>query len=99
MAGGFDSPVTKIDPLLGISTAVNYPHPEERLTVAEAVKLFTINGAKVAFEENEKGSIEAGKSADLVVRAEDPWSINPENIETISVDMTLLNGKVLFSRG
>ena len=92
MTGGSDSPVTKIDPLLGISAAVNHPHPDERLPVLEAIRLFTINGAKSAFEENEKGSIEAGKAADLVVLSGDPCSIDPVKIETISVEMTLVNG-------
>jgi predicted amidohydrolase YtcJ len=98
MTGGSDSPVTKIDPLLGISAAVNHPHSDERLPVLEAIKLFTINGAKSAFEENEKGSIEAGKAADLVVLSEDPISVHPDKIETISVEMTLVNGEVVFSR-
>jgi hypothetical protein len=98
MAGGSDSPFTKIDPLLGISAAANHPHPDERLPVLEAIKLFTINGAKSAFEENVKGSIEAGKAADLVVLSEDPSSVHPDKIETISVEMTLVNGEVVFSR-
>jgi predicted amidohydrolase YtcJ len=98
MAGGSDSPVTKIDPLLGISAAVNHPHSDERLSVLEAIKLFTINGAKSAFEENMKGSIEAGKAADLVILSEDPFSVDPDRIGTISVEMTLVNGKVVFPR-
>jgi len=97
MTGGSDSPVTKIDPLLGISAAVNHPHSDERLPVLEAIKLFTINGAKSAFEENVKGSIEAGKAADLVVLSEDPGSVHPDKIESISVEMTLVNGEVVFS--
>jgi hypothetical protein len=98
MTGGSDSPVTRIDPLLGISAAVNHPHSDERLPVLEAIKLFTMNGAKSAFEENVKGSIEAGKAADLVVLSEDPLSVDPDKIETTSVEMTLINGKIVFSK-
>jgi hypothetical protein len=98
MAGGSDSPVTTIDPLLGISAAANHPHPDERLPVLEAVKLFTINGARAAFEEKTKGTIEAGKAADLVVLSENPFSIDPDKIETISIEMTLIDGKIVYSR-
>jgi predicted amidohydrolase YtcJ len=97
MAGGSDSPVTKIDPLLGIEAAVNHLHSEERLPVLEAIKLFTINGAKFAFEEDEKGSIEAGKRADLVILSEDPCSVAPETIGKVLIEMTIVDGKIAFS--
>ncbi len=96
MAGGSDSPVTKIDPLLGIEAAANHLHSEERLPVLEAIKLFTINGAKFAFEEDEKGSIEIGKRADLVILSEDPCSVAPEKIGKIRIEMTLVDGKIAF---
>ena len=96
MAGGSDSPVTKIDPLSGIEAAATHPHSEERLPVLEAIKLFTINGARFGFEEDQKGSIETGKAADLVVLSEDPCSVPPERIGKISVEMTLVDGKIAF---
>ena len=83
MAGGSDSPVTRIDPLAGIAAAASHPHTEEALPVIEAIRLFTLNGARFAFEEDEKGSIETGKAADLVVLSEDPCSIAPEKIGKI----------------
>jgi predicted amidohydrolase YtcJ len=98
MAGGSDSPVTKIDPLAGIGAAVNHPHREERLPVLEAIRLFTINGARFAFEEDQKGSIEAGKAADLVILSEDPCTIDPERIAKISIEMTLVNGRIAFRK-
>jgi predicted amidohydrolase YtcJ len=97
MAGGSDSPVTRIDPLWGIEAAANHLHAEERLPVQEAIKLFTINGAKFAFEEDEKGSIETGKRADLVILSEDPYSVAPERIRKIPIEMTLVDGKIGFS--
>jgi predicted amidohydrolase YtcJ len=96
MAGGSDSPVTRINPLLGIEAAVTHPHVNERLSVLEAIKLFTINGARFAFEEREKGSIESGKAADLVILSEDPCSVDPERIGKIQIEMTLVDGKVAF---
>jgi predicted amidohydrolase YtcJ len=96
MAGGSDSPVTKIDPLWGIMAAANHLHTEERLSVLEAIKLFTINGAKFAFEEDQKGSIETGKRADLVILPEDPCSVAPERIGKIPIGMTLVDGKIAF---
>lgn len=48
MTGGSDSPATKIDPHSGISVAANPPHPDERLSAMEAIKMFTIDGAKSA---------------------------------------------------
>jgi predicted amidohydrolase YtcJ len=98
MAGGSDSPVTAIDPLSGIGAAASHPHLEERLPALEAIKLFTRNGAHFAFEENEKGSLEIGKAADLVVLSEDPCSVAPEKIGQIGVEMTFVNGKIAFRR-
>lgn len=98
MCGGSDSPVTKINPMEGISAAVNHPHREERLPVVEAIKLFTINAAKAGFEDYLKGSLEVGKIADLVVLSDNPHSISPENIATLSVEMTFVNGKVIHSK-
>jgi predicted amidohydrolase YtcJ len=99
MAGGSDSPVTKIDPLFGIEAAANHLHSEEQLSVLEAIKLFTINGAKFAFEEDEKGSIETGKRADLIILSEDPCSVAPEKIGEIPIEMTLVSGKIAFTKG
>jgi hypothetical protein len=96
MAGGSDSPVTEIAPLLGIEAAVTHPHSEERLSVLEAIELFTINGARFAFEEDQKGSIEIGKAADLVILSEDPCSVEPEKIGRIPIKMTIVDGKVAF---
>ena len=98
MAGGSDSPVTKIDPLCGIEAVVNHFHAEECLSVLEAIKLFTINGARFAFEEDQKGSIEPGKAADLVILAEDPCTVAAEKIGKIKIEMTLVDGEIVFKK-
>lgn len=98
VAGGSDSPVTPINPILGIHSAVNHSNLEERLTVTEAIKLFTINGAKAVFEEKNRGSLEEGKKADMVVLGEDPLTVPKEKIKDITVEMTLVGGKIRYRR-
>ena len=96
IAGGSDSPVTPCDPLRGIQAAVDHPNPGQRVSPREAIAMFTISGAKIAFEEEEKGSLEPGKSADLVVLSEDPCVVRPDRIGEIGVDMTMVGGKIVF---
>lgn len=68
----------------------------QRISVAEAVKICTANGAYASFEENIKGSITPGKLADFVVLARDPFAENPDTIKTIPVMRTVLGGKTAF---
>ena len=95
VAGGSDSPVTPIDPLLGIHAAVNNPRPSRRTTVDDAVRMFTVNGAWVAHEEAIRGSISVGNVADLVVLDEDPYS-DPTGIGDIGVCLTIHEGTVTY---
>ncbi len=62
----------------------------------EAIKAVTINGAYLYFEEDKKGSIEAGKLADLVIVDKNPLEIPSEEIETIQVLETIKEGKQIF---
>jgi hypothetical protein len=66
--------------------------------VKEAIEAYTINCAYAVFEENEKGSIAAGKMADLVVLTDDILSIDPVKIETVGVEMTVVGGKIVHTR-
>ncbi len=105
---GSDWTVAPINPLLGIYAAVtrrtlddknpNGWIPEQKITVAEAIKAYTINNAYAAFEENIKGTIEAGKLADLVVLNEDILMIDPVKIKDVKVDMTVFDGKVIYKK-
>lgn len=72
VAFGSDCPVTSCDPLLSIYSAVNHSNPAERIAVKDAILCQTIGGAYAGFEENERGSIDVGKRADLVILDEDP---------------------------
>jgi predicted amidohydrolase YtcJ len=98
VAGGSDSPVTRINPLEGIHACVNHPIKEQRIDVHEAIEIFTINSAKIGFEEDTKGSIEAGKLADFVVISDDPYRVPREEIRNIKVEMTMVGGKVVYER-
>jgi predicted amidohydrolase YtcJ len=72
--------------------------PAEAITVMDGIRMFTINQAYVAFEEEIKGSIEPNKLADLIVLAEDPLTTPPEQLKDIKVDITILDGKVVYER-
>jgi predicted amidohydrolase YtcJ len=98
VAGGSDTPVTRMNPLGGIHVLVNHPLREQRINVHEAIEIFTINNAKIGFEEDIKGNIEPGKLADFVVLSADPFRVPKETIGNIKVEMTIVGGKVVYQR-
>jgi len=70
--------------------------PEERISVNEAFAMHTTTASWVGFEENDKGTLETGKLADIAVLAEDPFAIQPEKIKDLKVEMTLVGGEVKY---
>jgi predicted amidohydrolase YtcJ len=98
VSGGSDTPVTKVNPLGGIHALVNHPLKEQRIDIYEAIEIFTINGAKIGFEEGIKGNIEPGKLADFAVLSDDPYRVPKEKIGDIKVEMTILGGKVVYQK-
>lgn len=95
--GGSDSPIEPVSPLSGIFAAVTQDEfPQERLTVYQALRLYTLAGAYASFEEDVKGSIEIGKMADLVVLSENPLEVSPNQIENIKTLMTVVDGKIVY---
>ena len=68
----------------------------QRVTVEEAIRIGTINGAYASYEENLKGSIEVGKLADLVVLDRDPFKEDPSTLVTIPVERTMTGGKWVY---
>jgi predicted amidohydrolase YtcJ len=106
VAGGSDSPITDYNPLLGIHTAVNRKSQSgmeigtnQSISVMEAIKLYTWNGAYASFEEEIKGSIEVGKLADLVVLSDSILHVNPDKIKDLKVEATMIDGEILYQRG
>ncbi len=104
IAGGSDSPgYWPVDPLRDIATAASRKMrwgdvwvPEERISVSEAFAMHTTTASWVGFEENEKGTLDVGKLADIAVLAEDPFEIPPERIKDVKVQMTLVGGEVKY---
>jgi len=109
LAFGSDAPVEPLDVLAGIHAAVTRRradgspgpegwHPEQRLRVAEAVHGYTLGAAYAAGEERWRGSITPGKLADLVVLSDDIFACEPMDILAARVDLTLLDGNVVYLR-
>jgi len=71
---------------------------EENLTVEEALKTYTLNAAYASFDENNKGTIEVGKLADLTVLSDDLFNVPPDEIKKAKVEMTIVDGKIVYSR-
>jgi len=74
-------------------------HPDQSLTVREAIAAYTINPAYASYEEDRRGSVSVGKLADLVVLSRDILSASPADIRTTSVDLTILGGRTIYEAG
>ena len=73
--------------------------PNQGVTIDEALRMFTINGAFASFEENLKGTITPGKLADLVILSADPRAIPARGLlPSLSIDMTVIDGQVAYER-
>ena len=102
-AAGSDFPPGPFAPLMAIQAMVTRKGwngetwgAEQRVTVAEALRINTWNGAYASHEEHVKGSIAPGKYADYVVLAEDPHTVDPERIKDIRIVRTVTGGKVMY---
>jgi len=99
VVSGSDCPVEPINPLLGIWAAVaRKDSAEEKLTVEEALKTYTSKAAYASFDENNKGTIEAGKFADLTVLSKDICKIPPDMIKRTKAEMTIVDGQIVYAR-
>ncbi|MBI3949523.1 MAG: amidohydrolase [Acidobacteria bacterium] len=103
---GSDWNVAPLNPLLGIYAAVTrrtldgkHPagwFPEQRITLEEALRAYTVTSAFAEFAEQKKGSLEVGKFADIVVLTKNILSMNPNTIPEAKVLYTVVGGKVVF---
>jgi hypothetical protein len=98
-----DYPPGEFIPMMALQSEVtrtdtkgNVWGPKQKITVEEAIRVGTLNGAYASYEENLKGSIEAGKLADLVVLGRDPLKENPSTLVTIPVERTMAGGHWTF---
>jgi predicted amidohydrolase YtcJ len=94
----FGSDGMPFNPIYGIWSAVNHPIRENRITLVEAVKCYTLNSAYAGFHEEYVGSVEPGKLADVAVFDRDLTEIPGEEIREAQCYMTLVNGKILYHR-
>jgi predicted amidohydrolase YtcJ len=106
LAFGTDWYVAPLNPMFGIFAATtrrtldgknpNGWIPEQKITVAEAVKAYTQGSAFAEFQENVKGTITVGKLADFVILSEDIFKIDPIQIEKVKVIKTVMDGKLIY---
>ncbi len=95
VAGGSDCPMEPLNPLQGMQEAMaRKSYPEQRLSVEEALSMYTLNAAYSSGEETIKGSIEEGKLADLIILSADLSKVAPEKIKDIKVERMLIDGKL-----
>ncbi|MGH7844942.1 MAG: amidohydrolase, partial [Candidatus Binatia bacterium] len=106
ISGGSDAPVTTADPLVGLDCLLTHRlepegtplNEEQTVGLADALRIYTYNGACACGEEQLKGSLEVGKLADLVVLSGDLEEAAPANVRQLRVDLTMVDGKVAYER-
>jgi predicted amidohydrolase YtcJ len=101
VSNGTDAPVEDVDPIASFYSTVSRKltdgsvfFPDQRMSRMEALKSYTINGAYAAFEEGSRGSLKAGKYADMVVLSKDIMTVPEDQIPTAEVMYTIVGGKV-----
>jgi hypothetical protein len=106
LAFGTDWYVAPLNPMLSVYAATtrrtmdgknpNGWLPEQKITVEEAVRAYTVGSAFAEFQEAHKGTISVGKLADFVILSDDIFSINPNNIEKVKVLTTVVDSKIVY---
>jgi len=108
LAFGTDWTVAPLNPMLSIYAAATrrtldgkHPSgwvPEQKISVEEAVRAYTVGSAYAEFQENEKGTLSPGKLADLVILSRDIFKIDPNEIDKVKVVLTIMDGRVVYSQ-
>ena len=104
VASGSDFPCAPVEPLLGLYSIVarrsregRVIAPDQAISPLEALRTYTLNSATAMFRDNEVGSIEVGKRADLVVLSHDPTLVDPTFIRDIVVQQTYVDGDLEYA--
>ena len=92
ISAGSDAPCTDPDPIVWMQRACNHSNPEQSLTIREALRMCTYNGAWTCFDEKERGSLEVGKVADMVILSENPYEMQVSELGKLKVESLLLGG-------
>jgi len=105
VVNGTDAPVEDINPLENFYSSVTRKmadgsafYPEQRMTRMEALRSYTIDGAKSVFEDDIKGSLSVGKLADITVLSNDILSVSDEELQQTEVLYTIVGGKVAYQK-
>ncbi|MEX2114635.1 MAG: amidohydrolase, partial [Pirellulales bacterium] len=108
LALGTDWPVAPLNPLVTIYAAVTRATlngrrnegwvPEQKISAAEAIEAYTLGSAYAEFQDQQKGSLAVGKLADIILLDRDLFATAPEDLREIKVDLTIVDGKVVFER-
>ena len=93
MSAGSDGPCTDPDPIQWIYKACNHSEGEQSLSVAEALRMCTYNGYYQSFDEKERGSLEAGKIADMAILSENPFDVPTPELCRLKVEQLFLKGE------
>lgn len=93
LSAGSDGPCTDPDPISWIYKACNHSVPEQSVSVYEALRMCTYNGAWTSFDEKERGSLETGKRADMVLLSQSPYALPVERLNELQVQGLWLGGK------
>ena len=106
LAFGTDWTVAPLNPILSVYAAVTRRTldgknpsgwiPEQKISVEEAVRAYTVGSAYAEFQENVKGTVTPGKLADLVIISDDIFKIDPKEIEKAKVVMTIMDGRIVY---
>ncbi len=98
-----DYPPGPFEPMMALQSSVTRTDMKgtvwganQKVTIEEAIKIGTINGAYASYEERSKGSLEAGKLADLVVLGRNPYKENPSTLISIPIERTMTGGKWVY---
>lgn len=97
LVGGSDSDITEYNPMIGIAAAVNHPVKHHRINVYEALEMYTSKGAYAIFEEKQKGTLEVGKIADVILLDSDILSTPHELLSQVKVIATIKSGDILYN--
>lgn len=98
ICGSSDSPVQENDPFLQIQGMVDFPIPAQRLSMFQAVRTYTANGAYSTFAEESRGTLAPGKQADFIILSEDPFSLPADRIAGLKPEQTWIAGSPVIRR-
>ncbi|MBQ5707819.1 MAG: amidohydrolase family protein, partial [Peptococcaceae bacterium] len=93
LCAGSDGPCTDPDPIQWMHKACNHSVANQALTIQQALRMCTYNGYYATFDEEERGSLEVGKIADMVVLSGNPYQMPTDSLNTLQVQQLLLGGK------